>query len=193
MAEERIPSAKLDFQSNKIEFLDKDGNTISEDSVESLIENESSGKKSAEEKVEEVAKTKQQAQDEQTSSEETDSKEKPTLTKKIYKVARTMMRYSPLGMTYVAGKDFLEGVDKMMSDDEATHDHIHLEQLVELIRIGKYKFDELNMSFNEKQAQDINVRRVRTELDDETIIITFNDQDGGGLDLNIDYQGAKDD
>lgn len=181
MAEERIPSAKLDFESNKIEFLDKEGKTISEDSVESLIENES----------EDVAKTAKQ--DEQTSSEEIDSKDKPTLTKKIYKVARTMMRYSPLGMTYVAGKDFLEGVDKMMSDDKAAHDHINLEQLVELIHIGKYKFDELNMSFNERQAQDINVRRVRTEIDDETIMISFSDQDGGGLDLNIKYRGERDD
>ncbi len=191
MAEERIPRAKLDFESNKIEFLDKEGKTISEDSVESLIKHKSTEKKSTEDESEEVAKTAQQ--DEKTPSEEIETEEKPTLTKKIYKVARTMMRYSPLGMTYVAGKDFLEGVDKMMSDDKATHDHINLEQLVELIGIGKHKFGELNMSFNEKQAQDINVRRVRTELDDESITISFSDQDGGGLDLNVKYQGERDD
>lgn len=188
MAESKISSANLNFEDNKIEFLDKNGNTISDDSIDSLVDEKESDKMQAGKEL-----TSSDAKSQSKNPKVASNSEATSIPKKIYKVARTMMRYSPLGMTYVAGKDFLENVDRMMNGDEISHEHINLDQLVELIRIGKYKFDELNMAFDEMQAQDINVRRLRTELDDDTIEIHFQDKDGGGLDLNIKYQGAKDD
>jgi len=127
------------------------------------------------------------------SPQQTESKDEKSFTKKIYNVARKMMRYSPLGMSYVAGKDLMEKFDLLMSGDDIQKDHINLDQLVEMIKIGKYKFDELNLIFTEAQAQDINVRRLRKELNDDNILINFTDRDGQGLDMHIKYKGDDDD
>lgn len=103
------------------------------------------------------------------------------------------MRYSPLGMSYVAGKDLMEKFDVLMKGEDIQKDHINLDQLAELIKIGKYKFDELNLIFTEAQAQDINVRRLRQELNDDNIQVNFTDRDGHGLEVHIKYKGEGDD
>ena len=208
MAEKRIPSANLNFENHKIEFLDANGKPINEDiemptagETKSEPATEAEAKADSQELRSDEVKSKSDTQaktETETSQANVKTSDQPTeegasLTRKIYHVARTMMRYSPLGMTYVAGKDFLEKVDSLMNGDEIKKDHINLEQLVELIHIGKYKFDELNLVFNEMQAQDINVRALRKEVDDENILIHFNDTDGEGLNINIKYQGNNDD
>jgi len=191
MAEEKISSANLNFEDNKIEFLDANGKPISDEAFDEFINKENSN---IEVKEPEPVQQTDYIEDKATvAPQKTKNKDDRSITKKIYQVAKTMMRYSPLGMSYIAGKDLMEKFDLLMQGEEIQKDHINLDQLAEMIKIGKYKFGELNLIFTEAQAQDINVRRLRQELNDDNILINFTDRDRHGLEIHIKYKGEGND
>lgn len=191
MAEEKISSANLNFEDNKIEFLDASGKPISDEAFDEFINKENSN---IEVKESEPVQQTGYIEDKATvAPQKTKHKDDRSITKKIYQVAKTMMRYSPLGMSYIAGKDLMEKFDLLMQGEEIQKDHINLDQLAEMIKIGKYKFGELNLIFTEAQAQDINVRRLRQELNDDNILINFTDRDRHGLEIHIKYKGEGND
>lgn len=108
---------------------------------------------------------------------------------RILSAGKTMIKYSPLGMTYTVSKGMMDMMDRSVNENEMNSvENISFDQIVSLIKEGKNDFDELNLTFTAAQANGINVGQLKKEVSDQDVTIGFGKKGGIGLEVHVKYK-----
>ena len=108
---------------------------------------------------------------------------------RVLSAGKTLIKYSPLGMTYTVSKGMMEMMNSSINENEMNAvENISFEQVVDLIKEGKNDFDELNLTFTAAQANGINIGQLKKEVSDQDVTIGFGKKGGIGLEVHVKYK-----
>lgn len=115
--------------------------------------------------------------------------ENKTIKDRVLHAGKTLIKYSPLGMTYTVSKGMMDMMDRSLNENEMNSvENISFDQIVSLIKEGKNDFDELNLTFTAAQANGINVGQLKKEITDQDVTIGFGKKGGIGLEVHVKYK-----
>jgi hypothetical protein len=114
--------------------------------------------------------------------------EEKKLGEKVKHFLKKSFEYSPIGLSYTMSKGIMESsiqlLDRAINENELNKvEEIKFTDIINLIKEGKDKFKELDLTFNASKVNGINVTKIKEALGDKNVNIDLGKR--GDLQLKI--------
>jgi hypothetical protein len=114
--------------------------------------------------------------------------EEKKLGEKVKHFLKKSFEYSPIGLSYSMSKGIMESsiqlLDRAINENELNKvEEIKFTDIINLIKEGKDKFKELDLTFNASKVNGVNVTKIKEALGDKNVNIDLGKR--GDLQLKI--------
>jgi len=114
--------------------------------------------------------------------------EEKSLGDKTKDFVKKAVKYSPIGLSYTMSKSImdrsLDMLDKAINENELNKvEEIKFTDIINLIKDGKDKFKELDLTFNASKVNGFNISKIKEEIDDKNMSVDLGKR--GDLQLKI--------
>ena len=111
-----------------------------------------------------------------------------SLGEKTKEFVKKAVKYSPIGLSYTMSKSImdrsLDMLDRAINENELNKvEEIKFTDIINLIKDGKDKFKELDLTFNASKVNGFNISKIKNELNDKNMTVDLGKR--GDLQLKI--------
>jgi len=103
------------------------------------------------------------------------------------------VKYSPIGLSYTMSKSImdrsLDMLDRAINENELNKvEEIKFIDIINLIKDGKDKFKELDLTFNASKVNGFNISKIKNEISDKDMTVDLGKRGDLSLRIKVTYK-----